>query len=209
MSLGNNYNKFEPSVPFLFPYGSEIPHKHTETLSREKEDGSMELAWAAATSGDGSTHWLLLWYLGVICFVLLLWSTCKFWCFTFPHPFETPALSSLTIWSCFVKLIWKSGFQAAGTRPCLHAFILKWDLVYGNCLLLPSISCRLPSALSQPLVYTCVYAHCWKVQWHLLGKIISKPGGPAEPVMSPSVFALSAELLMWVIIHSLYLHRYY
>lgn len=63
----------------------------------------------------------------------------------------------------------------------------------------PSISCKLPSALSQPLVCTCVYAHCWEVQWYVLGKIMSKPGRPAEPVMSPSVLAFSAELLTWVI----------
>lgn len=64
----------------------------------------------------------------------------------------------------------------------------------------PSISCKLPSALSQPLVYTCVYAHFWEVQWCVLGKIISKPGRSAELVMSPSVLTFSAELLIWVII---------
>lgn len=176
-----------------------FPHKHTETQSREKEDGSMELAWAAATSGNGSSHWLLLWCLGVICFVLSLWSTCKFRSFTFPRPFETPALS-ICIWSCITKLMWKSGFCVAETPLCLPAFIFNGDVVYGNCLLLPSTSCKLPSALSRPVVYTCVYAHCCEVQWHVLGKIMSKPSRPAEPVMSPSVLAFSAQLLMWVII---------
>lgn len=169
-----------------------FPHKHTETQSREKEDGSMELAWAAATSGNGSSHWLLLWCLGVICFVLSLWSTCKFRSFTFPRPFETPALS-ICIWSCITKLMWKSGFCAAETPLCLPAFIFNGDVVYGNCLLLPSTSCKLPSALSRPVVYTCVYAHCCEVQWHVLGKIMSKPSRPAKPVMSPSVLAFSAE----------------
>lgn len=114
------------------------------------------------------------------------------------HPFETIALSNLTICGGFIKLVLKAGFQAAGAPPCLYVSIFEGDLVYGNCLLLPSIDCKLLTALFQPVAYTCVYIHI-DVKSNdacILGNIMSKLGRLAESVMSPSPLALSAELLM-------------
>lgn len=116
----------------------------------------------------------------------LLWNACSL---------------NLTIWSCFIKLILKAGFQAAGSPPCLHALTFRGDLVYGKCLLLPSITCKLPTALSQPVAYTWVYIHIpvKANDARVLGNIMSKLRRLAEPVTSPSPLAFSAELLMWVI----------
>lgn len=174
----------------------------------------MELAWAAATSVRVFSHWLLLWHLGVIWFVLLPGTTCKC-CFSiFPAVMLIPlklVLSSLTIWRCFIKLILKAGFQAAGALPCLYASIFEGDLGYGNCLLLPRITCELPTALSQPVACTrmCVHTDVKYNDVCVLGNIVSIRGRLAESVPSSSPLAFSAELLLWVIKPSLYLHLYY
>lgn len=73
--------------------------------------------------------------------------------------------------------------------------------MYGNCLLLPSIACKLPIALSQPVAYTWVHIHI-AVKSNdecVLGNIVSKLGRLAESVVAPSLVAFSAELLMSVI----------
>lgn len=114
------------------------------------------------------------------------------------HSFETFALSNLTIWSCFIKLVLKAGLQAAGTPPCLHASLFEEDLVYGRCLLFPSITCGPPTALSQPAVCTWAHIHI-AVKSNddcVLGNIEPRLGRLAESVTSPSQLAFSAETLM-------------
>lgn len=84
-------------------------------------------------------------------------------------------LSSLTIWWCFIKLILKAEFQAAGALPFLHASIFEGDLVHRNCLLLPRITFKLPTALPQPVACTWVCIHT-DVKYNdvcVLGNIVS------------------------------------